>query len=141
VSSPEDKKIDFEKLDLSDDLSGALEPLAGEAEEPLLQAQAPQALDEIMPPPEPVEETFPVQEPVAATGTRAEEQTKFKSIMNKLSEANPLNVLMAITIAALLIAILCCLVELGRYGFHIRAKQAGNSVSMSAPAEIHRQSC
>ena len=36
MSSPEDKKIDFEKLTLSEDLSGSLEPLAnGAGEQPL----------------------------------------------------------------------------------------------------------
>ena len=35
MSSPEDKKIDFEKLTLSEDLSGSLEPIAnGEGEQP-----------------------------------------------------------------------------------------------------------
>jgi len=141
VSSPEDKKIDFEKLTLSEDLSGALEPLANGAAEPSPEVQAPQAQAEIQPPPAPVEETVQRREPIAPAGTHVEEQSKFKSLLNKLSAAHPYNVLLAIAIAALLIAILCCLVELGRYGFHISAKQARNPVSMSAPAEIHRQSC
>jgi hypothetical protein len=141
VSSPEDKKFDFEKLTLSDDLSGALEPLSNGAEAPPPQPEAPQARAEIEPPPEPIEESIQDKEPIAPAGGRAEEPSKYKSLLVKLSAASPYNVLLAITIAALLIAIIFCLVELGRYGFHISAKQARNSASISAPAEIHRHSC
>ncbi len=42
MSSPEDKKIDFEKLTLSEDLSGSLEPIADGAGEQPLPGQKPE---------------------------------------------------------------------------------------------------
>jgi hypothetical protein len=139
VSSPEDKKIDFEKLTLSGDLSGSLEPLADGAPEQPLPEQEPEAKAEKEPAPAAAEEKAEPIESLAAKGAAIPDASKFKALLKKLSVANPYSVMLAVTVAALLIAILFCLVELGRYGFHISAKQARSTVTMSAPVEIPHQ--
>jgi hypothetical protein len=139
VSSPEDKKIDFEELTLSEDLSGSLEPLAEEAPEWSLPVQEPEAKAEKEPGPDAAEEKPEPAESPAAEGAEAPATSKFQAVLKKLSAANPYNVLLAVTVGALLLAIVFCLVELGRYGFHISAKQAGSTIGMSAPADIQQQ--
>ena len=140
MSSPEDKKIDFEKLSLSEDLSGSLEPIAnGEGEQPPPEQEVqPEAQIETEPA---LGESITGQEEFAGPeGAEVPAPSKFKALVNKLSVADPFNVMLAITVAALLIAILCCLVELGRYGFHVSAKQA-TSITMSALLDVFRGSC
>jgi hypothetical protein len=139
VSSPEDKIIDFEKLTLSEDLSGSLEPLADGAPEQPLPEQEPEAKVKKETAPAAEEEKPEQTESVAAEGAAVPSPSRLKSLLNKLSVANPYNVLLLITAAALLIAILCCLVELGRYGFHVSAKQARSTVTMTAPIDIPHQ--
>jgi hypothetical protein len=139
VSTPEDKKFDFEKLTLSEDLSGSLEPVDNGAPEPLLPEQElkqAEAKTEEMPLEE--EEQFEPAEPVATEDEAVPATSKFKGLLEKLKTAHPFNVLLFLTVAALLIAILCCLVELGRYGFHISAKEAKSSVTMSVPVDSVR---
>jgi hypothetical protein len=141
VSSPEDKKIDFEKLTLSEDLSGSLEPLAnGAGEEPLTDQKLElEEKEETTPAAE--QEIAEQEELVGAKGPAVPAQSKFKSLVDKLSVADPFNVMLAIAVAALVIAILCCLVELGRYGFHFSAKQARSTVTMSAGVDVSRPIC
>jgi hypothetical protein len=139
VSTPEDKKFDFEKLTLSGDLSGSLEPVGDGASEQLLPEQEPaqaEAKKEKMPVEE--EEISEQAEPVAGENEAVPATSKFKGLLEKLKTANPFNVLLALTVAALLIAILCCLVELGRYGFHVSAKEAKSTVTMSSPVDSVR---
>ena len=141
MSSSGNKKIDFEKLTLSEDLSGSLEPLAnGAGEQDLLeQALEPEEKEETVPAAE--EEIAEQEDLVGREGPAAPAQSKLKSLIDKLSVADPFNVMLAIAVAALLIAILCCLVELGRYGFHFSAKQARSTVTMSAGVDISRPIC
>jgi hypothetical protein len=141
VSSPENKKIDFEKLTLSEDLSGTLEPLANGASEQLLPESEIVSEEKIETSTAAEEELAEHEEFVGEEGPPAAAPSRFKELINNLSTANPFNVLLAITVAALLIAILCCVIELGRYGFHISAKQARSTVTMSAPLDIVRQTC
>jgi hypothetical protein len=129
VSSPDNKKIDFEKLTLSEDLSGSLEPLANGAEEK--EETVPAAKEDIA----------EQEELVGAKIPAAPAQSKFKALVARLSVADPFNVMLAIAVAALLIAILCCIVELGRYGFHISAKGARSAVTMSVPVDVSRPIC
>ncbi len=142
VSIPEDSKILFEKLNLSEDLSGSLEPIAEESPEQALPQQEPEA------------EAKTEQAPVAAEEEKSEQAeanageeaavpapSKYKVLLERLSSADPFNVLLAMTVAALLIAILCCLVELGRYGFDVGAKKARSTVSMTAPIDTTRSIC
>jgi hypothetical protein len=141
VSSPEDKKIDFEKLTLSEDLTGSLEPLAdGAGEEPLAEQKLELEENELTVPT--VEEEIAEQEELVGTESpAAPAQSKFKALVDKLKVADPFNVMLAIAVGALLIAILCCLVELGRYGFHTSAKKARSTVTMSAPVDIFPPIC
>ena len=141
MSSPENKKIDFEKLTLSEDLTGSLEPLANGVGEQDLLEQIPEAeaIKETAPGAE--EEIAEQEELVGTEGPAVPAQSKLKSLIDKLSVADPFNVMLAIAVAALLIAILCCLVELGRYGFHFSAKQARSTVTMSAGVDISRPIC
>ncbi len=138
MSSPEDKKIDFEKLSLSEDLAGSLEPIGNGAGEQPLPEQELQPEAKIEPEPA-LEEKLPtLEELTGPEGAEAPAPSKLKALINKLSVADPFNVMLVIAAAALFIAILCCLVELGRYGFHISAKQARSTVTMSAPVESFR---
>jgi len=139
VSSPEDKKIDFEKLTLSGDLSGSLEPLADGAPEQPLPEQGPEAKAEKEPAAAAEEEKPEQTESVPPESAAVPAPSRLKSLLNKLSVANPYNVMLAVTVAALLIAIIFCLVELGRYGFHVSAKQARSTVTMTAPVDIPHQ--
>jgi hypothetical protein len=132
VSSPDNKKIDFEKLTLSEDLSGSLEPLANGADEQLLTEQKLELEEKEETAPAAEEEIVEQEESLGAKVQAAPAQSKFKALVAKLSVADPFNVMLAIAVAVLLIAILCCIVELGRYGFHISAKQARSTVTMSA---------
>ena len=119
---------------------GSLEPIGDEAGE----QPAPElgALGEPQLEPEPeLQEEMPAQEePAAAQAAESKPQSKVRAWIDKLSVADPFNVMLAIAVAALLIAILCCVVELGRYGFHVSAKGA-RSTTMSAPAEDFRSAC
>jgi hypothetical protein len=141
VATPDDKKIDFEKLTLSEDLSGSLEAIGnGVGEQPLTEQKI--VLEEEKEPvPVEEQETTEQEKLAGAEGPAVPAPSKFKSMVAKLSVANPFNVMLAIAVAALLIAILCCLVELSRYGFHFSAKQARSTVTMSAPVDIFRPTC
>ncbi|MGA2061667.1 MAG: hypothetical protein ABSG67_14375 [Thermoguttaceae bacterium] len=138
MSSPEDKKIDFEKLTLSEDLSGSLEPLANGAGERPLSEQKLELEEKEEAAPATEQEIAEQEELVGREGPPAPAKSKLKAFIDKLSVADPFNVMLAIAVAALLIAILCCLVELGRYGFHISAKQARSTVTMSDGVDISR---
>ena len=138
MSSSGNKKIDFEKLTLSEDLSGSLEPLADGAGEQPLPEQKLELEEKEETAPAAEEEIAEQEDLVGREGSAAPVQSKLKSLIDKLSVADPFNVMLAIAVAALLIAILCCLVELGRYGFHFSAKQARSTVTMSAPLDISR---
>lgn len=138
MSTPEDKKFDFEKLTLSEDLSGSLEPVANGASEQVLPERESEAEAKKEAVPAEVEEKAEPAEAVAAEGAAVPATSKFKDLLEKLKTADPFNVLLALTVAALFIAILCCLVELGRYGFHVSAKEAKSTVTMSAPVDSIR---
>jgi hypothetical protein len=141
VSTPEDKKIDFEKLTLSEDMSGSLEPIANGTSDQLLSELEAEA--KAKPEEEPAEEEVKVEksESVAGEGAKAPTISKFKSLTQKLIASDPYTVLLAVTVAVLLIAILFCLVELGRYGFDLGAKKARSAVTISAPIDISHLSC
>ena len=130
MSAPEDNKIDFEKLKLSDSLSDSLEPIGEPMEEqPLPEHEAEAAAD--------VTEEATTDESKSDVGESkaTEKESKFKSIVKELSAADPFNVLLSLALAALLIAVIFCLVELGRYGFQINAKKTVNTITMSLPID------
>ena len=138
MSTPDDKKFDFEKLTLSEDLSGSLEPIANGASEQVLPDQEAEAESKKEEVPAEEEEITEQAEPVAAEGTAVVATSKYKDLLEKLKTANPFNVLLALAVAALFIAIICCIVELGRYGFHVSAKEAKTTVTMSALVDFIR---
>jgi hypothetical protein len=125
VSMPEDKKFNFEKLSLSDDLTDSLEPINEGESEQLSQEQKAEVPPEEEPKTAAHESHVGKREAVPPT-------SKFKDLVTKLSAANPFTVMLAVAVAALFIAILCCIIELGRYHFQISAKKAINSVTVSA---------
>jgi hypothetical protein len=135
VAKPEDEKIDFEKFSLSEDLSGSLEPLTNGADSLLPTVEHGGAElnpeDSFDPTNEPTvqvaSESADESEPVSAASDR-------RGFFQKLAGANPYNVLLAVAVAALLIAILCCLIELGRYGFDLGAKGAKHSAMLNNAA-------
>jgi hypothetical protein len=138
VSTPDDKKFDFEKLTLSEDLSGSLEPIANGASEQVLpeQESEAEAIKEEVPTEE--EEAVEQAEPVAAKDAAVAATSKYKDLLEKLKTADPFNVLLALAVAALFIAIICCIVELGRYGFHVSAKEAKATLTMSTLVDFIR---
>ena len=107
----------------------------------LLPEQEPEAeaIKEIAPATE--QEIAKQEDLVGREGPAVPAPSRLKVLINKLSVADPFNVMLAIAVAALLIAILCCLVELGRYGFHTSAKQARSTVTMSDGVDIFRSIC
>jgi hypothetical protein len=144
VSTPDENKFDLEDLNLSGDLSDLPQPLADAGNEPLLsepkpldEAKVEESGEELLPvdeqPAEEIDETDVIEQ-VADAGT-APTQPKFKVLIQRLKTANPYTVMLSIAVAALLIAILCCLIELGRYGFDLGAKGAKVSVSTVATVE------
>lgn len=141
MATPEDKKIDFERLKLFEDVSGSLEPIADGASEQILpeaelepEATAEEAHVE-------EEEQAEQAEAIAGEGAEAPAQSKFKGWIKKLSTADPITVLLGLTVAALLIAVLLCLVELGRYGFDIGAKKARSTVTVNASMDLPNSFC
>jgi len=146
VSIPEDSKILFEKLNLSEDLSGSLEPIAEGAPEQDLAAegfpdQQPEARAKSDEVPADEGEKTEQSEWDAEQEAAVPAQSKYKALLERLSTADPFTVLLAMTVAALLIAILCCLMELGRYRFDVGAKKARSTVSMAAPIDTTRSIC
>ncbi len=141
MSSPDNKKIDFEKMTLSEDLSGSLEPITNGADEQPLPEQKLELEEKEETVPAAEEEIAEQEDLVGTESPAVPAPSKFKALVDKLKVADPFNVMLAIAVAALLIAILCCLVELGRYGFHTSAKQARSTVTMSAPVDIFRPTC
>ena len=130
MSSPEDNKIDFEKLKLSDSLSDSLEPIGEQPEEqPLPEHEAEAAAGKT--------EEAEADESKSDVGESkaTEKESKFKSILTKLSAADPFNVMLSLALAALLIAVIFCMVELGRYHFQINAKKTVNTITMSSPID------
>jgi hypothetical protein len=142
VATPEDSKINFEKLDLSQDLDGSLEPVSGDMMDGLLSEAAAEAKEVAEESPaqaeiEPEEKAEP-STTVPSQVVAVPAKSKFKNLLANLSTAEPFTVLLGLAVAALLIAILFCLVELGRYGFDLGAKKAKSTAAISAPAEISR---
>lgn len=136
MATPDDKKIDFEKLKLSEDISGSLEPLAEEAPElPMLEQEAEAEAQ--------TDEEAKSDKPESDAGAEAAVPTtsKYRDLLEKLSTADPFTVMLGIAVAAMLIAILCCLIELGRYGFDVGAKKAKSTVTMTAPVDIPHSFC
>jgi hypothetical protein len=137
VSSPEDNKIDFEKLSLSEDLMGSLEPIGDEAAghpapEPGAEGEPQLELEPAL-----HEEMAAQEQPVGAPVAETRPQSKLNALISRLRVADPYNVMLAIALAALFIGILGCVIELGRYGFHISAKSA-RTTTMSAAVEVFR---
>jgi outer membrane biosynthesis protein TonB len=64
--------------------------------------------------------------------------SKSSGLMLKLSKSDPFTVMLGISLAALLIAILCCAVELFRYNLDTSAKEAKMKTVMTAPVDIYR---
>jgi hypothetical protein len=64
----------------------------------------------------------------------AEEPAEKKpGFLAKLAEANPYTVILAASLVALLIGILCLLLEWGSYNFDTKAKELGQSAPVSVP--------
>jgi hypothetical protein len=140
VSTPDDKKIDFEELRVTQDFEGSLEPIPEEASAGLLselEAES-EARKEKSPEEEEITER---SETPADAGAAVSAKSKFRNLVERLSAADPFTVMLSIAVAALLIAIFICLVELGRYGFDVRAKKAKSTVTISAPMDLPRSFC
>jgi hypothetical protein len=129
---------------LSGDLADFPQPLADVGGEPLMSEQKPldeakveESGEELLPmdeePAAETDETEAVDE-VADKGA-APAQSKFKVLLQRLKTADPYTVMLSIAVAALLIAILCCLIELGRYRFDLGAKGAKVAVTTVAMVE------
>ncbi len=149
MSTPEDKKNDFEELKLTDEFSDSLEPI----EEPLFAHPAPeQAESAAIAEEAQTEEVEKAQKKAeqekeskkekrkraeAALGQGEPSQARLKAaaLMQKLSTADSFTVLLSLALLALLIAIFYCLVELGRYRFDIHAKDAKQAVSAATTVE------
>ncbi len=141
MSTPEDKKFDFDNLNPSEDLSGELEPTAKAPSEGLLPKEGAEA--EAKTEAFPTEETDKREQAEAEVGKGAAIplSEKIKVWLEELKTADPFTVMLGLTVAALLIAILCCLVELGRYHFNVSAKKAVAPVTMTMPSDIHHWFC
>ncbi|MGA2798228.1 MAG: hypothetical protein ABSE63_11655, partial [Thermoguttaceae bacterium] len=98
MSSPDNKKIDFEKLTLSEDLSGSLEPLAEGAGEQPLTEQKLELEEKEETPPAAEQEIAEQEEPVGREGPAVPAQSKLKALIDKLSVADPFNVMLAIAV-------------------------------------------
>lgn len=88
--------------------------------------------DAAMAAPLPAEEEAATPEP-AEEGPAEAEKEKGPGFLARLAESNPYTVILAASVAALLIAILCLVLELSSYGFDVKAKEAGQSMRISAP--------
>lgn len=62
-----------------------------------------------------------------------EEKEKGPGFLAKLAESNPYTVILAASVTALLVGILCLVLELSSYGFDVKAKEAGQSMRISTP--------
>jgi hypothetical protein len=133
VATPDDNKIDFDKLSLSGDLSDSLEPIAENPPEIPIPEQEPEAEAKIEQLPADVEKAADQVETVSDEFKAVPSESKYKVWLQKLATADPYTVLLGITVAALLIAVLCCLIELGRYRFDIGAKGAKQPLTMATP--------
>jgi hypothetical protein len=144
VSTPDENKenkIDLEDLTLSGGLSDLPQPLGDVGGEPLLsepepfdQAKVEESGEELLPVGEaPAQETEEPEEPSDRPAAPA--QSRFKVLVERLKTANPYTVMLSIAVAALVIAILCCLIELGRYRFDLGAKGAKVAVTTVAAIE------
>ena len=146
MSTPEEDKFDFEELKLPDDLSGSLEPFAEPAPEESIpeQAEAEEAPAEEDRKTKKKEKTRKKEktepEEMAAVEGQRSARDKIGNIMQKLTAADPFTVMLSVALAAIVIAILCCLVELGRYGFDIRAKNPLSTITITAPSDISHSS-
>ncbi|HEY4760470.1 MAG TPA: hypothetical protein VIH42_07815 [Thermoguttaceae bacterium] len=148
---PEDDKFDFQDLKLPDDFSASLKPPTEEAPaEPLPEQAEAQAKTEEAP----VEEDAKAEkkakkekkrkkekaepaESVTGEGKPSTVWSRVGPIMEKLSAADLFTVMLSIALVALLIAILCCLIELGRYRFDIRAKGAKQAITATTKVDAN----
>jgi hypothetical protein len=80
----------------------------------------------------------PAPAPEGITEEQVQEETvrkeKGPGLVARLAESNSYTVMLVASAVALLIAILCLLLELGSYGFDFKAKTARESAAASAPA-------
>jgi len=106
-----------ETTDMSPLLAGASLPLDDDAS-----LASPLPADEAAATPEAAEE-----EPAK------EEKEKGPGFLAKLAESNPYTVILAASVTALLVGILCLVLELSSYGFDVKAKEAGQSMRISTP--------
>jgi hypothetical protein len=158
VSTPEDDKFDFDDLKLTDDLGSlesfpdaGLEPLPETGFDSLLEPGTDQFTAEQSEATETTGEAAPEEDKKdqkkakkKKKGKRAESdevrlgeggeapaESKISVYIKSLKAADPFTVMLATAVVALLIAILCCLVELSRYHFDIGAKKARQTVSIT----------
>ena len=80
------------------------------------------------------QESPPSGDEEATSAVTVEEPVeKGPGFLARLAEWDPYTVILAASLLALLIGILCLLLEWGSYGFDTKAKGAGQSARMSAP--------
>jgi hypothetical protein len=115
---------------LDGDLLGAMGPAEPAGLEPMGQPEGIQETVEL--PPEPSTEE-PPQEQVREEEVKA---PKGPGFLARLAESNPYTVMLVVSLAALLIGVLCLLLELGSYGFDIKAKSVRQSANAAAPANL-----
>lgn len=134
VSNPEDPPPDFDDLDLPSDDSlspeyGSVTPesegetLESEAAAPSDETAESGGLDDLAVGAPVLAEGEP--EEVAEEEPEEEEPEKGPGLLAKLATSSPYVVMLGISLAAILIAILCLFLELGTYDYEIKPKEAG----------------
>ena len=133
MSNPEDPPPDFDDFDLpsDDSLASELGSVTPESDDETLESEAGAPSDEmaeagaldnleagapVLAEGEPEEQ--PEEEP------EEEEREKEPGLLAKLATSSPYVVMLGISLAAILIAILCLFLELRTYDFEIKPKQA-----------------
>jgi len=159
VADPKDELPDFDDLKLPEDEFFAAEP-AAETTLPESTDAEPLAIEG---PRAELEETEAVEEKAERRAEEAETEKKLKKkkqpkkekppkqkrpprekrppnetaarLLGSLRHANPYTVMLGMALLALLIAVFCLLMELGRYGFHVKASSARRGAFVEAAVQ------
>jgi len=121
-------------------VDAAASPLPGDEAagmSPLLAGASPPLDDDAaLASPLPTDEETATTEPVEQEAKPVEEEKEKKpGFLSRLAESNPYTVLLAASVIALLVGILCLVLEWGAYGFDVKAKEAGQSAQVTAPLD------
>jgi hypothetical protein len=120
VASNDEPNLDFDDLELSSEPSEA-GPVDG-MPDPTAKSDEPLSEEELA-------------EPAAEQEDEsAEASPKKRGLFDRIAQANPYTILLAISLAAILVAIFCLVIQLANYSFDYKAKSA---TRQSASATIH----